>query len=238
MENLKMNNMLLKKVINISFTFLLISCAKSQNSNYICNDCGSFDLSKISFNENIDQLTSKTEVFKTVFVNEGCEEKRMEDILKSDNVCAFKYNLYETPKNKIHLSFSDKLKFNNLHLLADSKKELVAYSSSEDFNGSEKDFTSFVDFLTKKLNTKPQYNILLLDETIVYQWDTNSYIYQFTRSKNKQQKEVVINGKTIMDSYYYVTFSVYQKDKLNSKIKSIIPRNENFIIYNDKYFKK
>lgn len=56
--------------------------------------------------------------------------------------------------------------------------------------------------------------------------------------KNKQQKEVVINGKTIMDSYYYVTFSVYQKDKLNSKIKSIIPRNENFIIYNDKYFKK
>ncbi|WP_415779339.1 hypothetical protein, partial [Elizabethkingia occulta] len=202
MENLKMNNMLLKKVINISFTFLLISCAKSQNSNYICNDCGSFDLSKISFNENIDQLTSKTEVFKTVFVNEGCEEKRMEDILKSDNVCAFKYNLYETPKNKIHLSFSDKLKFNNLHLLADSKKELVAYSSSEDFNGSEKDFTSFVDFLTKKLNTKPQYNILLLDETIVYQWDTNSYIYQFTRSKNKQQKEVVINGKTIMDSYY------------------------------------
>jgi hypothetical protein len=44
-------------------------------------------LSKISFNEDVDQLTSKTEVFKTVFVNEGCEEKRMEDILKADNVC-------------------------------------------------------------------------------------------------------------------------------------------------------
>lgn len=229
---------IVKKVINIGFTFLLISCVKSQNSNYICNDCSSFDLSKISFNEDVDQLTSKTEVFKTVFVNEGCEEKRMEDILKADNVCAFKYNLYETPKNKIHLSFSDKFKFNNLHLLADSKKGLVAYSSSEDFNGGEKDFTSFVDFLTKKLNTKPQYNILLMDETIVYQWDTNSYIYQLTRAKNKQQKEAVINGKTIADSYYYVTLSVYQKDKLNAKIKSIIPRNENFIIYNDKYFKK
>ncbi|QDZ62299.1 hypothetical protein EVD20_04955 [Elizabethkingia bruuniana] len=61
------------------------------------------------------------------------------------------------------------------------------------------------------MNTKPQYNILLMDETIVYQWDTNSYIYQLTRAKNKQQKEAVINGKTIADSYYYVTLSVYQK---------------------------
>ncbi|AIL45494.1 hypothetical protein BD94_1719 [Elizabethkingia anophelis NUHP1] len=36
-------------------------------------------MSKISFNEDINQLTSKTEVFKAIFVNEGCEEKRMED---------------------------------------------------------------------------------------------------------------------------------------------------------------
>lgn len=72
---------------------------KSQTFNYICNDCRDFDLSKISFNEDIDQLISKTEVFKAIFVNERCEEKRMEDILKADNVCAFKYNLYNLYEN-------------------------------------------------------------------------------------------------------------------------------------------
>ena len=56
--------------------------------------------------------------------------------------------------------------------------------------------------------------------------------------KNKQQKESVINGKTMTDSCYYITLSVYQKNKLDAKIKSIISHNENFIIYNDKYFKK
>ena len=55
--------------------------------------------------------------------------------------------------------------------------------------------------------------------------------------KNKQQKESVINGKTMTDSCYYITLSVYQKNKLDAKIKSIISHNENFIIYNDKYFK-
>ena len=51
-----------------------------------------------------------------------------------------------------------------------------------------------------------------MDETIVYQWDTNSYIYQINKGKKiNNKKEAVINGKTIAYSYYYVTLSVYQK---------------------------
>ena len=62
----------MKNKLTTAFLLLvLITCAQSQTKNpmYICKDCGSFDLDKITFTENIDVLSSKTEIFKTVLVN-------------------------------------------------------------------------------------------------------------------------------------------------------------------------
>ena len=48
--------------------------------------------------------------------------EEMEDILKADNVCAFKYNLYKTQKARYIYHSQISLNLINLHLLADSKK--------------------------------------------------------------------------------------------------------------------
>ena len=71
-----------------------------KNPNYICKDCGSFDLAKISFNENISDLIAKTEVWKTAIVNNGNEEKEIEMLSKSDTMKLYKYH-FANQQNKI-----------------------------------------------------------------------------------------------------------------------------------------
>lgn len=76
---------------NIAFALLLIlsSCSEShaqKNPDYICKDCGSFDLGKMTFKDNIDVLSSKTEIFKTALVNQNNEEKDTDQLAENDVV--------------------------------------------------------------------------------------------------------------------------------------------------------
>ena len=102
------------------------SCSESQaqkNPDYICKDCGSFDLAKMTFNENISDLASKTEVWKTAIVNDNNEEKQIGELQKSDIVKLYKYhfsnqrnlilgeNLYSKPYFAINVSALDVSKF-------------------------------------------------------------------------------------------------------------------------------
>ena len=101
---------MIKKYILICYIILLASCAKSQNMknpDNICKDCGSFDLAKLSFNENVAILISKTEVWKTAIVNANNEEKEIENLLKSDTIILYKYH-FSNQQNKI-------LDFHNFH---------------------------------------------------------------------------------------------------------------------------
>ena len=83
------------KIIIFGFLLILSSCSKykaQKNPDYICKDCASFDLSKMTFNENISDLTSKTEVWKTAIVNADNEEKQVEALQKSDVIKFYKYH--------------------------------------------------------------------------------------------------------------------------------------------------
>ncbi len=227
-----------KKIIGLCFILLLSSYLGAQNTGYICSNCGTFDLSKITFNENIDELVSKAEPFKTAFANTSCEEKRIDEVGEKDQICGFKYSIYKKETDPSFLSFSDQFKFDNLYLLTNTEKSMVAYTATSDFKGNEKTFLSLVNLVSQKFNTKPEQHTLFLDGSLIYQWNTPSYTCQITRSKDKHQRESTVNGKTKTDDFYGLILGIYQKNKLGAKMKEVIRRNENFVIYTDKNFEK
>ena len=230
--------------IVISFLLIMTSCAKSQNQKnpeYICKNCGAYDLAKISFNENIDLLTSKTEVSKTVFTNDNCEEKAIEELAKNDKLCAFKYYIYNQPGNilgKGLFTFSDQFRFDNLNLLLDSNKKLVAYNATVNFEGDVKTFDKFVNFLTDKLKVKPKSGKMAMDDSVIYQWETTSFTYQLIRSNTKKKREIIVDGKSKSEEFYLTNFTVNNKLKSNDKTRYVSSHSENFVIFGDKYFKK
>ena len=227
-----------KKIIGLCFILLLSSYLSAQNTGYICSNCGTFDLSKITFNENIDELVSKADPFKTAFANASCEEKRIDEVGEKDQICGFKYSIYKKETDPSFLSFSDQFKFDNLYLLTSTEKSMVAYTATSDFKGDEKAFLSLVNLVSQKFNTKPEQHTLFLDGSLVYQWNTPSYTCQITRSKDKHQRESTVNGKTKTNDFYSLTLGIYQKNKLDAKMKEVIRRNESFVIYTDKNFGK
>lgn len=232
------------KNIIISFLIIMTSCAKSQNQknpDHICKNCGNYDLEQITFDENVESLVSKTEVSKTVFVNADCQEKTIDELLKSDKICAFKYYVYNQPGDilgKGLFTFSNQFKFDNLNMLLDSDKKLVSYNATVNFEGDEKAFDKFVSFLTDKLKVQPKSNRMVTDNSFVYQWDTSSISYQLTRSDKKKQRQTIVNGKSRSEEFFHITFTVSNKVKLNDKTKYVTSRSENFVIFGDKYFKK
>lgn len=227
-----------KKITAFCFILLLSSNISAQNTIYICNSCGTFNLSKITFNENMDDLVSKAEPFKTAFANASCEEKRIDEVGGKDQICGFKYSIYKKETDQSFLTFSDPFRFDNLYLLTNAEKSLVAYTAVSDFKGDEKAFLSLVNLVSQKFNTKPEQHTLFLDGALVYLWNTPSYTCQITRSKDKHQRESTVKGKAKTDNFYSLTLGVYQKNKLDAKMKEVIRRNENFVIYTDKNFGK
>ena len=95
-----------------------------------------------------------------------------------------------------------------------------------------------VNIISKKFNAKPVQHTLLLDGSLVYQWNTPSYTCQISRSKDKRRRESTVNGKTQTDEFYNLTLGVYQNNKMDAKMKELIRRNESFVIYTDQYFAK
>lgn len=227
-----------RKGISLCFILVLFSNLRSQNTHTICGTCGDFDLFKITFNENMEALTAKADPFTTVFVNDACEEKNAGERTKKDQVCGFKYSIYTKEIEKPFLSVSGKFKFENLYLLTNAEKMPAAYNAASYFTGEEKDFLALIEAISKKFNAKPEHKTLLMDGSLVYQWNTSAYTVQVSRSKEKLQRESRSNGKVKTENYYYTTLSVLQNSRLDPKIKEIIRHSENFVIYKDKDFAK
>lgn len=232
------------KNIIISLLLILTSCAKSQNQKnpeHICKTCGSYDISQITFNENVESLVSKTKVSKTVFANDNCQEKSTEELLGNDKICAFKYYLYNQPGDVLGkglFTFSNQFKFDELNFLLDPNKKILSYNATANFDGDAKAYDKFVGFLTDQLKVQPKARRLFTDESFIYQWETDSFTYQLSRSAEKSKRETIVNGKSKTEDFYYTSFTVIDKKKLNDKTRSVIDRSENFVIYGDRYFKK
>ena len=96
---------------------LTIFTIHAQNPTYICNDCGVFDLSKVTFNENPDTLTSKLKTRRTVYVGKQLIEKWERDILPNDTIISFTIS-ERGSSNKKRATYANLFEFNTIDILA------------------------------------------------------------------------------------------------------------------------
>lgn len=231
-----------KTFVFVLLNFLLFSCnsQEKENPKFICKNCGSFDLSKITFNENIDILLSKTDSFKSIIVNKYAEEKDPEELLAKDTIYVNKYIL-ENHKNKIlgedFFNFHNEFKFSNLALISDRNKKIIAYKLSTYYKGDINEINDFISFLTKNLNTKPTQNSLVIGDSTIYHWETSDLLFQLMRSNKKKKEEKIVNGIKSESYFYDVDLNVYNKANLTNELKGIVNRDPYFVIFSKKYFK-
>lgn len=218
------------KKIGITFFIQYAVCFTAQvqnNPSYICKDCGTYDINRISFDENIDHLISKTPVNITGFT-ENFKEKIKNDISPSDHMIAFKYKVRNRLNENLgegFFTFSTVFRFNNLSFLIDSQKKIVAYKCYTTYNGNEKEIGQLINTISKITTTKYTYNTLFADGSEIYQWDSQNYFYQLMKAKESK------------NSYYIGVISI-KKDRMNSEIKKAIQNDETFLLFNEKGFSK
>lgn len=223
--------------------FVLITCSQSlaqKNPDYICKDCGNFDLAKISFNENVSDLISKTEVWKTAIVNDNNEEKDINELTKKDLVKLYKYH-FSNQQNKIlgekPFNYNNQFSFNNLILLADANNRIYAYESTIFYKGNYSDIKNFITYLIQKnenLNFKQN---KMLGDLSVYQWESEKGIMQFVCDNKEGTEEQTINGKTTKIKSTYVKLNYYDKAFINNSVNKMVEKDVNFVIFNEKHYR-
>lgn len=228
------------KVFAIRFILFSSLCVKAQNPINICKDCGDFDLAKLSFNENISDLTSKTEVWKTVIVNDNNEEKDIDELTQKDIVKFYKYH-FSNQLNKIlgerPFNYNKQFFFDNLILLADANNRIYAYEATVFYKGNYSDIKNFIVYLKKQNENFSFKQNKMVGDLSVYQWISKKNIVQFVCDNKEGTEEQTINGKTTKIKSTYVKLNYYAEPLMDNSIKKMIEKDINFVIFNEKQYR-
>ncbi|MBV6881824.1 hypothetical protein NG800_018210 [Epilithonimonas ginsengisoli] len=234
----------MKNKLTIAFLLLvLISCTQSQTKNpmYICKDCGSFDLGKMTFKENIDVLSSKTEIFKTALVNQNNEEKDADQLTKNDVVKLYKYN-FENQQNEILgdklLNYNNEFSFTGLSILTTPDKKMLAYKATDFFEGDAKKIDQFITYLQAQNKSLKMVQNKMEGDLTVYQWISDKQITQLVRSNKASKEEEMIDGKSVVKYNTYVKLNYYNEAFIKNSDQDIVKSDLDFAVYNDKHFQK
>lgn len=223
------------------FILFLTSCAKSQNPQNICKNCGSFDLAKLSFNENISDLISKTDVWKTAIVNENNEEKDINELTKKDVVKLYKYH-FSNQQNKIlgerPFNYNNQFFFDNLVILADANNKIYAFEATNFYNGNYSEITRFINYLKKENKTFEYKQNKMLGDLSVYQWESIKKNIQFVANNTEGTEEQTVNGKTSTIKSTYVKLNAYDESFMKNSINKIVEKDIDFVIYNENHYYK
>lgn len=235
---------MITKTILINFLLLITFCAKSQNiknPDHICKNCGSFDLAKMSFNENISDLISKTDVWKTAIVNTNNEEKEIEELSKSDTVKLYKYH-FSNQQNKIlgqtPFNYNDQFFFDGLVILTDAKNKIYAYEAINFYDGKMSEITKFINYLKKENKASKFKQNKMYGDLSVYQWQSDKKIVQFVKDNTEGTEEHTIDGKTSAVKSTYVKLNIYNQSFINNSVEKSIMNNLDFVIFNEKHYQK
>lgn len=233
---------MITKTIIINILLLLTSCAKSQNMknpDYICKDCGSFDLAKMSFDENISDLISKTEVWKTAIVNHNNEEKEIENLSKSDTLKLYKYQ-FSNQRNKIlgkrPFNYNNQFFFNGLAILTDQNNKIYAYEVTNFYDGKMSEIMGFINYLKKENKISHFKQNKMFGDLSVYQWQSEGKIIQIVSDNKEGTEEHTINGKTSIVKSTYVKLNVYNQSFIKNSIKKLVEKDTDFLIFNEKHY--
>lgn len=233
-----------KKYFSFCMALLLltfINCQQQQNPKNICKKCGNFDLAKITFKENINDLTAKTEIWKTVLVNSKYSEKDSEKLLKNDSVKLIKYH-FENQHNEIlgnnPFNYEDEIVFNHLIILTNPKNKIYAYEATNFYDGNYADIGSFIDYLKKENKNAAFSKNNMLGNLEVYQWKTDEKLIQFVVDKDEGIEERTINGNKKTLKSTYIKLNVYNDIFINNSIEKFLIYDINFSVFNNNNFSK
>lgn len=232
------------KITIVNLFLLFVSCAKSQNMknpDFICKDCGSFDLSKMSFNENISDLISKTDVTKTVIVNNNNQEKQIENLLKSDTIKLYKYrflNKLDKVLGKKPFNYDNHFFFNRLVILTNEKGKIYAYEAFNFYDGEMSEIINFVNYLKKENKMFKVERDKLFGDLSVYQYKSDNKIVQVVHDDTEGAEERIINGKTSVTKSTYIKLNVYNQSFIKDSVEKLVKNDVNFLIFNEKHYQK
>lgn len=233
---------MIKKTIIINLLLLFTACSKSQNTknpDYICKDCGSFDLAKLTFNENISDLISKTKVWKTAIVNSNKEEKEIENLSKSDTIKLYKYH-FSNQQNKIlgkkPFNYNNQFFFDGLVILTDENHKIYAYEASNFYDGNMSDIIDFINYLKKENKVFEFKQNKLFGDLSVYQWKSESKIVQIVNDNEEGTEEHIINGKTSVTKSTYIKLNFYNQFFIKDSVEKLVKNDINFLIFNEKHY--
>lgn len=220
-----------------------MSCARSQTKNpeTICKDCGSFDLDKIKFTENIDLLASKTEIFKTALVNQNREEKDVEELSKNDQVKVYKYN-FENQQNQIlgkkPFTYNNDFDFTDLTLLTAPDKKILAYEATVFYEGTDHKIDALMANLREQNKSVKATENQMEGDLTVYQWRSDKKIVQLVRANKPGKEEHTVGGKTTTRSTIYVKLNCYSEEFIKNSFGDVVKKDLNFVVFGDRHFKK
>lgn len=230
------------KTIIINLLLFLNSCAQNtKNPDYICKDCGSFDVAKMSFNENISDLISKTETWKTAIVNKNNEEKEIEELSKSDTIKLYKYH-FSNQQNKIlgkrPFNYDNQFFFDGLVILTDENNKIYAYEAINFYDGKMSEIIGFVNYLKKENKVYEFTQNKMFGDLSVYKWQSESKIIQLVKNNAEGTEERTINGKTSVIKSTYVKINVYSQSFIKNSIEMLVEKDIDFLIFNEKHYQK
>lgn len=140
----------------------------------------------MTFNENISDLTSKTEVWKKAIVNDNNEEKQIEELQKSDIVKLYKYH-FSNQRNLIlgekPFNYNNQFFFNGLVILTDAKNKIYGYEAKNFYDGKMSYITDFISYLKKENKVSEFKQNKMEGDLSVYQWQSSQKIVQLERAK-------------------------------------------------------
>ncbi len=185
--------------------FIVMACTTGKNQNYIGVEYGSYDLSKINFEENIDTLFSKIphlilphtqnkfnpENGKYSIADTIAYEIRIEKIARSSQLFHFSKPEFTT---------------NNVNVILTKNKDFAGFKFNEFDTEYLKDF---IDFLKNRYNGfEVNYENSAFDVVTTLKWETTDLIILFNYSFEQEKN--------------HYSMSVFKKDKIKDLPTNII----------------
>lgn len=223
----------------LNLFFMSFNCQNTGNPKAICKDCGSFDLNKIKFTENILDLTSQTEVSKssvknsTSKPNDKTQNSKSNDLLKYSFLNSKNLNLGNKPFN-----YNNEFNFNQLNILADFNNEILALNATIFYDGKMDDINKFLDNLKKENKSAKMITGKMYGDLTVYQWFSDDKIVQLVKDNQEGTEEQTNNGKTITKKSTYLKLNIYGSSFAKNSIKNIVETDSDFVLYDARHFIK
>ncbi len=229
----------MKSKFLIYIVFLMTACSQSQNPEHICKDCKTFDLAKVTYQEDIQELTAKAEIFKIAIVNESNQEKRVEEVTDSDKVKLYKYRFLDEEGlfEENPISYDNKFFFDGLTVLTDAEDNIQAFSTTTFYDGKMEDIEKFIVYMKKKYSNFHFEEHTLRGGMPLYRWTSDDEIIQIVSDK-EEGTEIRFdeNGKETEVSSTHISLTIYGKSFIENNIKEWVENNSEFLIYEEQSY--